>query len=308
LMRSEAMIPVPGGGQIVEFTSKGTVVHNSVDELLAKQQQEAAAHEFSEFVPTKKTLPETCSQPASGGCCLFDFVRGNENSDLCDDRAWTNTSQLDDTMCQFAALQAGATIQNVDFIIQTDSEKSTRPIGCFMRECIHPYHGTTHWCYYHNTIQNGKRDSGHDASTISGRPICHRSRYINGTAVANADWTDNAMCHGKTEYGVINNRDACAAARECMGDCGLAANAGGEFDINDISEQMKYPPGCFVEHWNRLIGVSGRAGVPCVYWNPATYQFADNNLSPPRAATPPSDPVGWPICKVTAPEQVPPLP
>jgi hypothetical protein len=214
---------------------------------------------------------ESCDPATSEGCCRFDFPRGDPDTNMCDSRSVTQYSDMTESMCIWAAEQAGAITEPAHMQVPLDWE-SRRPKGCFMFKCL----DSDNWCYYWNG------DGAMPDGNLSGTPVCHRPRYIFGTSHPGKNITAPELC-ANDDYAVIADENECRLAASCLGDC-----AGGNFliGVKNASTQMLFPPGCFL-HKNDT------SDLPCVHFNPDTLKM------------PPTLPEGSPICRVKHPERIP---
>merc|ERR1719265_2758169 len=92
------------------------------------------------------------------------------------------------------------------------SYEGSTPKGCFLFHCSHDH---TKWCFFYN----GVGFLPNATHFVHGRPVCHRPRYINGTAVAGKNYTDNMDLCGNADYEVVNTQARCREVASCHSHC-----------------------------------------------------------------------------------------
>jgi len=208
--------------------------------------------------------------------CDYDYQLGNSSCSCAHEDHYLI---LDESVCQEAAAEAGATAPVGKFAIHSDWYHK-RPKGCFKFPCTEDPKGV---CFFYNGVveASGPAKCGNytlpDGSQpdVEGTPVCKRAKFLNGT-VDGVGGSDPSAAGCPDGYQVIMNENNCSEADVCLGYC-----EGGDFveGVANASQYNEYPEGCFIHK------VQG-----CVYFNP-----------PRNMSYLPRDPDGQPICKVLTP-------
>lgn len=162
--------------------------------------------------------------------------------------------------CMEAAKLAGLSHQTVREINGDDTYEWVRPKGCFAEPCSE---GSTETCYTFNFVEPGP------TNVTGGRPVCKRKRAVYGEIA-------NKTTKCPDGYAPVKIEDLCLTLGHCMGDNRATQDRISNYDA---SQYDKYPMYCFVDE----------ATDKVYYSAPLDAQ-----------ATPPTDPVGKPICNVTS--------
>lgn len=231
--------------------------------------------------PTKKAASLT--EPRNTDYCNADFPLGTELSNDC---GLGHTLVIDKSDCRQAAVQAGINI-SYDYDVPYD-HYMFHPEGCFTAACDAVAKPSGGWlveseviaiqalnplgtCYWYNpspTLPN---------AIASGKPVCKRDKIIKGTENTGLP---GPGCPGP-DYQAITTEAKCREFAGCLGHC-VGAGFGG-FDLNkdDADLYNNFPKYCFIHH---------DPDDECVYFNNPRPGMVDD----------PTNPVGTPLCNVTA--------
>jgi len=207
--------------------------------------------------------------------CNADFPLGNDLSNGCSSA--DHTLIIDKSDCRQAAIQAGINM-GYDFDVPYD-HYMLHPEGCFTASCDAPKWLLTSevsaiqalnpigQCYWYNpspTLPD---------AIESGQPVCKRPKIINGT--------ENSNTGCPADYQAITTEAKCREFASCLGHC-LGEGYGG-FLINkdDAGLYNNFPKYCFIRH---------DEFDQCVYFNEPRPGVVDD----------PTNPVGTPLCNVSA--------
>jgi len=178
------------------------------------------------------------------------------------DECELHSLKIDKADCIEAAKLAGSNLgtEHVAEINGDDEYEWVRPKGCFAMECSV---GSTETCYFFNFVEPGP------THVTGGRPVCKRKRAVYGEIENNATKCPDG-------YAPVKNEDLCLTLGHCLGDNRAVQDRAHNYDT---ALYNNYPMYCFVDSSNDE-----------VYYNaPLDAQ-----------ATPPTSPVGKPICNVTS--------
>jgi len=176
------------------------------------------------------------------------------------DECVPHSTKLDLADCIEAAKLAGLSDQVVKEINGDDDYEWVRPKGCFAMECTV---GSTETCYSFNFVEPGP------TNVSGGRPVCKRHRAVYGEIL-------NKITQCPDGYAPVRNEALCLTLGHCMGDNRATQDRVSNYDA---SQYDHYPMYCFVDESNDKVYYSAPLDT---------------------TATPPTDPVGKPICNVTS--------
>jgi len=279
LVRSEQ------GQKAAEVLSSGEMRHNSQPQVEAGEK--VACSNTWDF-PMGINGTHECASPTTP-------INGSEHSRI--------TSP---ELCQQAANEAGLSVgtaklvQENRFVLPENGDltslRDLRPKGCHKHPCVEDPKGV---CYFYNPIPDDEIDQSRN---VTGIPVCHRKKYLNGTQFDGtaAQPDANAGCPG--DYGVIMDLDNCTEVANCLGFAAGRVASQGEVTLTDgfayqtfgdasasvqWGNQSRYddfPVGCFIN----TRGAPGDGEYGRVFFNEALVGW---DL--------PKKPVGTPLCNVT---------
>lgn len=224
----------------------------------AKTQDGATEQPLFEAVPKSEFADEDDAGVFASQLCAIEYRLGVANGTTCIDES-SEEIMIDPSNCEEAINETGLT-QSDDFYIES-VEFHIHPRGCFAAPCDteDPEAGV---CYFYNGI---KDQPDAKMTNFSGRPVCARQRFLNGTR------DQNGGC--PTGYSDILDKNSCREFADCRGHC-----KGAYFDVTEFNYSMhhEFPVGCFIRETDN-----------CVYFNPADEEE-------------PQRPKGMPVCNTSA--------
>lgn len=268
------------GASAVAVVSKDKATASVVRRELAEVSLDSRGNQI-------RALKETFKMHHDGDedtACNKQFIQKDETVDSCAgtaDEELINPAReiLDPAMCESASSEFGTAIEMAprdEFELDTHQRAFLPfPKGCFLNTQPKATSNLTlNKVYFNPTASNVSA-----GTTLVGKKICSRRKYVNGTA----DTAGDAACTGGTVP--ITTYNGCWAAAQCK-DGGDAPKL--EDFKNNATTKMTYagrPGGCFttvIGKWG-FNSNTAPAGVPEGKWNGTTICMSPGG--PPGATT-----------------------
>jgi hypothetical protein len=252
------------------FLLTGSLAATLHDASLIRREEKSVHVSSLSATESVQVKPARSSQECPG-CEDQDYLVGAANSNECPDGTTKVTS---DSMCRYAASfgDAHADDEHNRFNLQDDIDFRRHPYGCFYQDC-HPDGDDTQPeepCYFRHA--GDEENVNTSRPDFSGKPICKRQRYVNGT-------TNGQGCGQHSDYSVVMDFAHCVKLCSKLGD-----RCAHHFEIAkgarpNFTQHHDYPAGCF---WIKT------AGTTEVFYNSES-SGADGEVK------------GTPLCEVTSP-------